>query len=84
MVDSESAVRGYSLSLDGPDCNVMNGTFWGTANNLGYNQWRYDITFRTYATTTPGTYTWSQVRVVTDDGLWSDDARSEERRVRED
>jgi hypothetical protein len=76
IADSESAIRGYSLSLDGPDGSVLNGTFWGAATNLGYNQWRYEITFRTYATTTPGTYTWSHVRVVSNDGIWSDDAQA--------
>jgi hypothetical protein len=69
---SDSAVKGYSLRLDGPDGNLLDGPAQADAKYLGDNQWAYNMTFFTYAAITPGDYTWSQICVVNNDGQWSD------------
>ena len=74
--NSDSKVTGYSLSLDGPDGNVMKGPAQIQASYLGNNRWENDVTFITDASLTPGNYTWSHVQVTNDGGLWSDDGPS--------
>jgi hypothetical protein len=73
---SDSKVNGYSLSLDGPDGNVMKGPAQRPATYLGNNQWENDVVFITDSTLKPGNYTWSQVEVINDGGQWSDDGPS--------
>lgn len=73
---SDSKITGYSLSLDGPDGNVMKGPAQIQATYLGNNRWENDVTFITDASLTPGNYTWSQVKVINNGGLWSDDGPS--------
>ncbi|HEY3422863.1 MAG TPA: hypothetical protein VGK13_06855 [Methanocellaceae archaeon] len=69
---SDSKVTGYSLSLDGPDGNVMKGPAQIEATYLGNNQWENDVMFITDNTLTPGTYTWSRIQAINNGGLWSD------------
>ena len=69
---SDSTVTGYTLSLDGPDGNVIKGPAQRPATSLGNNQWENDVTFITDSSLTPGNYTWSQIQVINDGGQWSD------------
>ena len=73
---SDSTVSGYTLSLDGPDGNVLKGPAQRPATYLGNNQWENDVTFITDTSLTPGNYTWSQIQVINDGGQWSDDGPS--------
>lgn len=72
VAGSDSAVKGYSLRLDGPDGNILDGPAQVDAKPLGNGQWSCDMTFFTYTTLAPGDYTWSQIRVVDSYGQWSD------------
>jgi hypothetical protein len=72
IASSDSAVKGYSLRLDGPDGNILDGPAQIDAKYLGNDQWSYDMTFFTYTTLTPGDYTWSQIQVVNKYEQWSD------------
>lgn len=76
VAGSDSAVKGYSLKLDGPDGNMLDGSAQEDAKYLGDNQWSYNMTFFTYTSIMPGDYTWSQIRVANKDGQWSDDRPS--------
>lgn len=72
LIDSESPPAGYGISLDGPQGNLVNGTFDDKAKSLGNNQWVYEVPFNTSSSTVTGTYVWSKIQVKGENGLWSD------------
>lgn len=72
IVDSESEPISYSLMLDGPQGSLINGTFDDKAKSLGNNQWEYDVPFHASSVTATGTYIWSNIRVKSENGQWSD------------
>ena len=72
IVDSVSPLHSYNITLYGPAGPIFSTTFTGNATSLGNNRWEYDVPYYDPVLTTSGTYTYSKIQVMDENGRWSD------------
>lgn len=72
IADSATPLHGYNATLDGPSGPIDQINFVGNATSLGNNRWEYDIPYYDQELSIAGTYKYSQIQVIDNNGQMSD------------